>query len=350
MSKLKIGIIGTGSIGNAHMEGFAECKDLGKIHAICDLTPARLNEMGEKFGVPAERRYSDYKEMIAKEKLDCVSVCTWNCYHFEIAAACMEAGIPTLCEKPMTIDIDDARKLRDLARKTGVKNMVAFSHRFGPHNIAVKQLLDNNAIGQPFMIRIRFAHGGPYPGWAQSDWFYDPKRAGYGALMDMGIHALDLMKFFIGDIEKVTAMMATLRKDIKVEDNALVLCDFGAEKKCMGYLECGWTTKPGFTGIEIYGDEGTIIINNITGENELIHGVVDPSYNVNIVRDKIELPDLPGGWMVQPRAWLEYLAGVEKKTYPYPIPTFEEGFNSVVVGLKSVEAAQSGIAQSTKID
>ncbi len=345
MSKLKVGVIGTGSIGNAHMEGYSLRNDDVEIYALCDLNQTRLDEMGEKFNVPKERRYTDYKELLKKEKLDMISVCTWNCYHYEVANACINAGVPTLCEKPMTIDIEDARKLAELGKSSDVKNMVAFSHRFGRPNLAAKKVLEAGTIGKPFMVRIRFAHSGPYPGWAQSDWFYDPKRAGYGALMDMGIHALDLMYFFIGPIKRITAMMGTLRKDIEIEDNAIMVCDFGPEKKCMGYIECGWTSKPGFTGTEIYCDDGTMILDATTGEYELIHGSLDPSYNVDIVRDKMEIESGIDGWNYQISAWVDYVAG-KPNCYPRTIPTFEDGYRSVVAGLKAAEASKTGITQN----
>jgi len=342
MAKLKAGVIGTGSIGNAHLQGYTNCKSQVTIYAICDLNKTRLDEMGEKYGVPTERRYTDYKEMLAKEKLDMVSVCTWNCYHYEIATACIKAGIPTLCEKPMTIDIEDAKKLAALAKKTGVKNMVAFSHRFSRPKLAAKELLDSGKLGDPFMIRIRFAHGGPYPGWAQSDWFYDPKRCGYGALMDMGIHAIDFMHFAIGPVKRVSAMMATLRKKIKVEDNAIIVCDFGPKKKCLGYIECGWTSKPGFSGVEIYCDKGTIIVNEQTQDFQVIAGSANPSYADELEYKKLNVAEGPTGWEYQLKAWVDYVAGKKKNCFKYPIPNFEDGYKSVVVGLKAAESSKTG--------
>src|SRR5690606_24156354 len=137
-----------------------------------------------------------------------------------------------LLEKPMVLTLKDAKALKKILDSRGddVKFMVAFSHRFITPNIAAKKAIDKGVIGDPFMIRVRYAHSGPYPGWAQSDWFYSPAKAGGGAMLDMGIHAIDICQYFVGEIANVQAEVKTLRKNIKVDDNAVMLLDFGAKK------------------------------------------------------------------------------------------------------------------------
>ena len=346
MAKLKAAVIGTGSIGFYHLKGYQACARDAEIVALCDVNKKRLAEMAEAFGVAAEHCYTDHQTLLKSEKLDLVSVCTPNVFHYPIAKACVEAGIPTLCEKPMTIDVADAKRLRDLAKAKGVKTMVAFSHRFMACNIAVKKVLDKGTIGKPFMVRVRFAHRGPYPGWAQSDWFYKPELAGGGALVDMGIHAMDLCNLFIGQPVLVTAIMRTLRKPIKVDDNAVIALDFGKDAGCLGYIEVGWTSGPGFGGYEIYGDKGTIINDYVAGPPVVVRGVNRPDGSYEVVREPLKLPENPPeGWTLQMQSWVATVAGKKTKV---AIPTAEQGVESVAVAMAAMESSKTGKAVKPK--
>lgn len=340
MPKLSVGVIGAGSIGNVHLTGYAANKKSVDIKAICDITKSRLNEMGEKFNVPAESRYTDYKKMLASEELDAVSICTPNYLHFEIAMAAVKAGLNILLEKPMVLNLKEAKALKKAldARGNDVKFMVAFSHRFITPNIAAKKALDKGLIGDPFMIRVRYAHSGPFPGWAQSDWFYSPAKAGGGAMLDMGIHAIDICQYFIGEIASVQAEVKTLRKKIKVDDNAVMLLDFGP-KKALGYIEVGWTTTAGFAGIEIYGDKGCIRL-ELGKPGVIVRGVTKPDGTIDMKEEEIPFPKGNWGhWPLQMDSFVNYL--LDKKTVT-AIPGYAEGISSLGVALAASESTKTG--------
>ena len=216
-----------------------------------------MEEIREKFNIAAT--YADYRELFAHEKPDFVSICSPNFFHAEHAIAALEAGATVLLEKPMSLTLAEGHAVKMASEKAGKQVMIGFSHRMYRGNQKVKDIITQGLIGEPFMIRVRFAHMGPFPGWAKSDWFYDPKLAGGGALLDMGIHAIDLCQWLIGPIHSVSALMGTLRKDITVDDNAVLALEFGG--RAFGYIEVGWTSHAGFTGLEIYGDKGTLINN-----------------------------------------------------------------------------------------
>ena len=337
MAKLRVGVIGTGSIGDVHLAGYSAQSKLVGIQALCDPTADRLAEMGEKYGVPKEHRYSNHKAMLDNEQLDAVSVCVPNAYHFPIAMETIGRGIPTLLEKPMVLTNQQAADLRKLVARKKVKLMIAFSHRFSAINIEAKKILARGGIGKPFMIRVRFAHGGPYPGWAQGDWFYSKKIAGGGALLDMGIHAIDICHYLIGPIKSVQAQMATLRKKIQVDDNALLLLDFGPAK-CLGYIEVGWTSGPGFTGSEIYGDNGALILDYVNGPKH-VHGVTRPDGTVETAMDDIDTAGTPPNWIYQMEMWVNYVAGRKMKVQ---LPGIAEGASSLAVALAAMESSRSG--------
>lgn len=336
MAKLNVGIIGTGSIGNVHLMGYATMPREVKIQALCDITPARLAEMGEKYNVPEEHRYLDYKKMLDAEKLDVVSICVPNALHFACASEAIRHGVNTLIEKPMVLDPEDAKKLKQLAARKKVKSMIAFSHRFHAMNIEAKKMIEKGAIGDPFMIRVRYAHTGPYPGWAQSDWFYKKKIAGGGAVLDMGIHAIDICQFLIGPITSVTGKVATLRKKIEVDDNAVMLLDF-APKKCIGYIEVGWTCCAGFCGIEIYGDKGCIVLDLYKGA-ECIRGTTMPDGTMDMKTEKFAEGGVPN-WQFQQQSFIKHVQG--KKTAA-SIPTLDDGLSSLLVALGAEKSSKTG--------
>jgi len=250
----RAGVIGCGAIAQAlHLPGYRRRKDVVRLVG-CDPDATNLAEAKTKFKLDAT--YDDYRRMLADEALDLVSVCTPNCFHAEQAIAALEAGAALLLEKPVATNVADAERIAEAVARTGRRCMVGFSHRLYESNRRMHAVIREGRIGKPFMIRIRFAHRGPQPGWAKSDWFYRPQLAGGGAMLDMGIHAMDLARLLIGEVRSVAAQVATLRKPIEVDDNAVLGLAFD---DALGYIEVGWTSMPGFTGVEVYGDEGTLI-------------------------------------------------------------------------------------------
>lgn len=255
-TKWKAGVIACGSIAQAmHLPGYANCSDVDLV-AACDPVKARREEAAEI--QPGLNTYENYKEMLAKEKLDIISVCSPNCFHAEHAIAALRHGAHVLLEKPVALSMREVASIKAAVNKSGRKLIVGFSHRFMRGNQRINRAIRNGLIGEPYMIRVRFAHSGPYPGWAKDDWFYSPKLAGGGAMLDMGIHAIDQALWHLGPAKRVQALARTLRKDIEVDDCAVLLIEF-ARSKALGYIEIGWTSPAGFSGMEIMGDQGCIV-------------------------------------------------------------------------------------------
>ena len=327
-------VIGCGSIAqHLHLPGYAKRGDISRLVGV-DPVAERRAEVEEKFSLAAT--YSDYREMFAHERPDFVSVCTPNVFHAEHALAALQAGAHLLLEKPMTLTLAEAQAVSVAATAAGKQVMIGFSHRLRRSNQAIKQLLQDGAIGEPFMIRIRFAHGGPFPGWAKSDWFYQPELAGGGALFDMGIHAIDLCEWLIGPITSVIAVMGTLRKPIALDDNAVMALEFGA--RAMGYIEVGWTSGPGFLGLEIYGDAGSII-NDYDAPLRLCRGISSPDMQAGPAYSWEEVPVSvgPETWEVEINYFLDaILAG-------QPIEMgLDAGIASLAVALAAMDSARNG--------
>ena len=127
--KLRIGIIGTGGISHAHMNGYLAQKDRVEFVACCDLDEEKVKAYAEKFGFA--RYYTDLHEMMAKEDLDCVSVCTWNAAHKEATIAALKGGANVICEKPMAMNAKEAQEMIDAANESGKLLQIGFVRRFG---------------------------------------------------------------------------------------------------------------------------------------------------------------------------------------------------------------------------
>jgi predicted dehydrogenase len=303
----RVGIIGAGAIAQeCHMPGYKKDRRT-KLVAFAEPNNDRHGEIAEKFG--KLNGYIDYKDMLKKEELDIVSICTPNVFHAENAIASLKAKCHVLCEKPIATTLKEADRMIDAAKRSRKKLMIGFTHRLFSGPQKCRELLQQKTIGKPFMIRVRFAHGGPYPGWAKNSWFYNKELSAGGALLDMGIHAIDLSQWLLGPITTVSGMTETLIKNIEVDDNALLQLKF--KNGAMGYIDVGWTSQPGFSGIEIYGTEGTLICDYNKGL-QLCSGYASAGRNGSTEWKMIDRKPIRGGWDGEIKYWLDVIEGKEK--------------------------------------
>jgi len=290
----KAGVIGCGSVAqHLHLPGYIRTPGI-ELVAACDPEPARHKEVRQ---IKKDLHvYSDYRKMLANEQLDVISVAAPNKFHAEQAIAALKHGAHVMLEKPPALSMREIAAIKKAVKKSGRQLIVGFSQRFNRGNRRMHELLKKGVIGEPYMIRIRFAHRGPYPGWAKDRWFYNPVKAGGGALLDMGIHAIDQAHWLIGPIKRVQAEVRTLRKKIAVEDNAVLLLEF-ANPRVLGYIEVGWTSPSGFAGIEVMGDNGCIV-EDYNGVLSLTTGEITPDTKAahKLKTRIIDKAPKTGGW------------------------------------------------------
>ena len=234
----------------------------------------------------------------------------------------------------MTLTEKEAASVTAAAKRSKRTFMVGFSHRLLRGNREAKKLLDSGRLGEPFMIHTRFAHEGPIPGWAKSDWFYKPALAGGGALLDMGIHAFDLARFFLGDVKKVSASVKTIFKPIALDDNAVVTLEFVSG--ALGYIDVGWTSLPGFTGTMIYCRHGNIVIDYREGMR-LISGKASPSGRHKVKTKEFKFKPTEGGWAIEMGYFIDCIRKGRK-----PEMGAVEGAEAVKIALAAYESAKTG--------
>lgn len=330
--KLRAAVVGCGSIAqHCHLPGYAKDKSCD-IVAVVDPSPARLREVKKDFEIG--KAYRDWERMFDREEFDVVSICTPNALHASQAIAALKKGAHVLCEKPLCLSMAEARRIQKAHAKSGTVFMTGFTHRFMTGNQKAKTILQKGEIGKPFMIRSRFAHSGPIPDWAKSDWFHFKKPAGGGALLDMGIHSIDIVQYLLGPITAVSAQIGNLVKDIEVDDNALMLLEF--DGTMMGYIEVGWTSKPGFAGTEVYGSDGTMFIDYLQGL-KVLKGRTTPDGKTKLAWRTADKNPTKGGWDVEVG---EFLKSVRKGVQP--AESLEAGISALAVALAAYRSAKEG--------
>ena len=203
--KIKVGIIGTGGISNCHFTGYKSRNDVDVV-ACCDIDFEKAKKYAEEKGIP--HAYPSYDEMLKNEKLDAVSVTTWNAAHKCATIAALNAGVNVICEKPMAMNAAEAREMAETAKKSGKLLMVGFVRRYGNDAAVVKKFIDAGQLGEIYYAKATYLRRNGCPG----RWFGDKEYSGGGPLIDIGTHALDLTLWCMNNYEPKYCVGTTYKK------------------------------------------------------------------------------------------------------------------------------------------
>ena len=214
-----IGIIGIGAIAvNRHIRELQQVADCA-VTAICDIDPQKLEIIGEKLGIPAERRFTDYRDLIACEAVDAVEICTPNYLHVPIAVAAVEQGKPIHVEKPLATDLAATAPLSEALAKKNVPNMMSFTYRFMPAVRYAKWIIDQGLIGDIISVDVAYLKDSAFMEGRRLEWRFIKEYAGTGVLGDLGIHLIDMAELLIGRIQAVSAVTEIVVKQRKRLDS-----------------------------------------------------------------------------------------------------------------------------------
>ena len=195
--KLKIGIIGTGWIAEAHVRQYKQMPDV-EIVAGADLIPGKAAKFFEKMGVEGARCYDNgHLEMLKAEELDAVSICTYNRTHAECAIDALKSGVNVILEKPMCVTLEEAIEICKAEKESGKLLSIGFQPRLDPNMKMIKKIVESGELGQIYYIQTGGGrrHGIPTPFGTT---FIEDKTAGLGALGDIGCYSLDMVLNAIG--------------------------------------------------------------------------------------------------------------------------------------------------------
>jgi len=253
MSELNGALIGCGFFAINQMHAWNDV-DGARIVAICDRDPERLKIVGDQFGI--ERRYSDANALFSDGGFDFVDIATTVQSHRILVEMAAQHKVPAICQKPFAKTLADAKAMVAACRAAGVPLMVHENFRWQTPIQAVRKVLDEGSIGTPFWGRFSFRSG--YDVFSGQPYLAEGERF---IIEDLGIHALDIARYILGDVRSVTARTKRVNPRIKGEDVATILLDH--ESGATSIVDVSYATKLSKepfpeTLIEIDGSEGTI--------------------------------------------------------------------------------------------
>ena len=198
--RVRVGVIGTSWWADAfHLPALAS-HPRAQLAAICGRNRERADEMAKKYSIPLI--FTDYRDMIEKTGLHAIVVMTPDDLHYPMTMAALDAGLHVLCEKPLALNVQQARAMYEKAEATGVKHMVYHTYRWMPNYRYLKKLIDDGYVGRLFHAHFRFLMS--YGLQARYRWRFDRQRAN-GILGDLGSHMIDMARWLAGDVARVSA-------------------------------------------------------------------------------------------------------------------------------------------------
>jgi len=223
MKKLNIGIIGYGFMGRAHSNAFAKVNHFFDLEhqvvlkAACARDGGKVKAFASRWGY--ESVETDWRKLIQREDIDLIDIATPNNTHAEIAFAAAKAGKMILCEKPLSMNGPEGKKMVEVIEKAKVPNMVWYNYRRVPAVALAKQLIDEGRLGRIFHYRAKFLQdwtiSPELPQGGAALWRLDLKAAGSGVTGDLLAHCIDTAIWMNGSIDKVSAMTETFIKERK---------------------------------------------------------------------------------------------------------------------------------------
>ena len=229
---IKIAFAGTG-FSKVHAKQAQTMPNVEMV-AVVNHRPESMAAFAAEFNIP--RQYSSIEALIADGNVDAISINTPNYLHAPQTIAALNAGIHVMVEKPMAMNAAEAATMQAAAENSGALLMVAHCYRFDPE---VQWLRGQVAVGKLGQI-IRSKSYGVHANWGPGGWFTQKQFAGGGAMADMGIHALDTVRFLLGDPQPVAvyAQIGTHYGDFDVDDTGILLVNW--DNDAVSYIEFGW--------------------------------------------------------------------------------------------------------------
>lgn len=257
-SKLRFGIVGCGAIGPTHAAALKQLCEQAELLAVADLIEDRAREMARTYEVP--RVYCSDRELIADRDIDCVIFCTPSGLHAQGAVAALQADKHVVVEKPMDISLEACDRMIQAQQRSGKKLAVISQHRWDRASRIVKEAIDQGTLGRILLADMSVKWWRTQKYYDSGDWRGTWRLDGGGALMNQGIHTVDLLQWLAGDVQSIYAHMRTAGHErIEVEDVVVATVCF--RNGAIGTMTASTAVFDGFPArIDIAGTEGTAVI------------------------------------------------------------------------------------------
>lgn len=258
---IKIGVIGAGGIARRRTipEGILPSE---KVELVAVMSPRSAEEVASQFGV--KKAYKNDREIIADPGIEALYIASPVYLHCEQVIASLEAGKHVLCEKPLGMNVSECIQMKESAEKKGLVLAIDFMMRFHSCHQKAKELIKSGTIGQPVLGRAQLTCW--YPPM-EGAWRQVPGQGGGGALMDMGIHCIDLLRFFFGECSEVFAFTDTITHNYPVDDSATLLLKF--QNGAQGIVDSNFNIPDASAQnfLELYGTHGAIFARGTIGQS-----------------------------------------------------------------------------------
>ena len=264
--KFVFGIIGCGMVSHIHAKAI-QSLDRGELRGIADYLPEKAEAFAEEYNVKA---YPDSNALLQDPDIDIVCICTPSGFHADQAMAALHCGKHVVLEKPMALTTESAEKIVEACDRQNCFLTVISQNRFSSDVQYVKNLYDQGAFGKSVFCSLYMKYWRTPEYYSSSKWKGTKQFDGGGALMNQGIHGIDLLQYIAGEAKVIKGKVKTRSHSIEVEDTAVAMLEFS--DGALGVVEASTCTYPGFSRrLEIMGNKGYVVLK----ENTIQELVVD---------------------------------------------------------------------------
>lgn len=323
MAKIwRIGIVGCGTIADFHIKALSEI-DNAKVTAVSSRSEEKARAVAEAQGCAW---YTDYKEMLNDPNVDIVSVTTSSGSHYAIGLDVLRAGKHLVVEKPAAMKAAEVAELIQTASDCGVTLSVISQRRFEAQHQAVRKVIDDGALGRLLLVEISLPFYRTQAYYDSADWRGTLSEDG-GALMNQGIHSIDLLLWYGGPLASVYGKVATQTHEMEAEDIGLGILQF--QNGAFGTVMASTNIQPGFQAtLNLYGEKGSIKLEGTAITHWTVPGVQEPDFGA---------PAVGGGGVSDPKA-ISYVN--HKLQFIDVIESIETGKTPIVTGMDGLRAVQ----------
>ena len=263
-------IYGCGAISNTHALAIGAIEG-AQLVACADVNPAAAQTFSDKYHI---RMIPDWSTLIHSPEVDAVCICTPSGTHAPLAIEALNAGKHVVLEKPMALTTAQCDEVIAAVQSSNARITVISQYRTEPDINRAKKLLESGALGKPIMAQLHMCYYRP-TSYFQGSWRGTKAMDGGGALMNQGIHGVDLLRYLMGPVKQLSSVVRTLLHDIEVEDAAVAALEF--ENGAVGVITASTATHPGYDReIKIYGTRGGMEFKQGVMVRLVIDGVEQP--------------------------------------------------------------------------
>ncbi|MBQ9848650.1 MAG: Gfo/Idh/MocA family oxidoreductase [Clostridia bacterium] len=254
--KLGFGIIGCGIIADFHANALKELGDEAELIGVCDVVFDAAEKFAKRHGTKA---FPSAEALLSCPEINVVNICTPSGYHHFSVIAAAKAGKHIICEKPLAINAQQLDEIEQVCRQAGVTVSVVSQNRYAKSVSQVKQALENGLLGRIVCADIYMKYHRSQEYYDSGSWRGTKRIDGGGALMNQGIHGIDLLLYLAGDIKSVYAVSKTLVRNIEVEDTLSAVVEY--KNGATGVIQATTSVYPGYPRrLELNGDKGSVVL------------------------------------------------------------------------------------------